>query len=159
MKRCFVLIYIFLLFHSAYSQKKKVVIKQLSDKIEIDGLLNDKAWENATSIEDFVGFQPVSGIKPSVRTKVKVAYDTDAIYFGAMLYDNPDSIRKRLTIRDMVDADNFIFHLSPFNDGTSWFEFWTTASEVQMDVFIGPNGRNRKWDAVWESKVNIVDSG
>ena len=148
-----------LIFHNGYSQRKKAVIKQLTDIIEIDGFLNDKAWEDATVIEDFVGYQPVSGIEPSVRTTVKVAYDKEAIYFGAMLYDNIDSIRRRLTLRDNIDADNFIFHLSPYNDGTSWFEFWTTCTGVQQDVFIEPTGRNRNWDVVWDSKVNIVDSG
>ena len=51
-----------LIFHNGYSQRKKAVIKQLTDIIEIDGFLNDKAWEDATVIEDFVGYQPVSGI-------------------------------------------------------------------------------------------------
>lgn len=159
MKNGLILILVFVFFQNTHSQKK-IIIAQISDKIEIDGILNDKAWEEITAIEDFVGFQPVSGIKPSVKTKIKVGYDRTAIYFGAMLYDNPDSIRKRLTLRDNVDADNFICHLSPFNDGTSWYEFWVTCSGVQMDSFIEPtSGWSYKWDAVWESRVTIVDSG
>jgi hypothetical protein len=144
---------------SSFSQKKNVSVDKLKSGILMDGWLNDKGWEDASVIEDFVSFQPVSGNEPSLRTKVKIGYDAEAFYFGAMLYDNPDSMRKRLTLRDNIDADNFIFHFSPFNDGTSWFEFWTTCTGVQQDVFIEPTGRNRNWDAVWESKVNIVDSG
>jgi len=143
----------------SFSQRKQVKLDHLSGTIVMDGLLNDDAWNNATLIRDFVSFQPVSGRPPSLPTSVRVAYDDEAIYFGAMMYDYPDSMRKRLTLRDNIDADNFIFHLSPYNDGTSWFEFWTTCSGVQQDVFIEPTGRNRNWDAVWESKVNIVDSG
>lgn len=112
----------------------------------------------ATVIKDFISFQPVSRRNPSFPTSVRVAYDDEAIYFEAMMYDYPDSMRKRLTLRDNINADNFIFHLSPYDDGTSWFEFWTTCSGVQQDVFIEPTGRNRNWDAVWESRVNIVDS-
>ncbi len=46
---------------SSFSQRKQVKIGHLSGPVQMDGLLNDKAWENATLIEDFVSFQPVSG--------------------------------------------------------------------------------------------------
>jgi hypothetical protein len=37
---------------------------------------------------------------PNKKTIVKVIYDNDAIYVAALLYDEPDKIRKEISQRD-----------------------------------------------------------
>ena len=72
-------------------EKKSINIQRISEPPKIDGLLDDTAWQNAEVATDFVQFRPEMGIKetPETRTVVKIAYDDDAIYVGAYLYDDP----------------------------------------------------------------------
>jgi hypothetical protein len=58
-----------------------------------------------------------------------------------------------------ANADKFWVTLNPYNDGKNIFRFEVTSANVQSDVKISPGNYDRAWDAVWKSKVSIVDSG
>ena len=60
--------------------------------IEVDGRLDEEAWERAIPITDFTQQEPVEGGTPSERTEIRVVYDEDALYIGAILYDDPEGI-------------------------------------------------------------------
>ena len=62
------------------------------EEIDLDGRLDDDAWQRAIPITDFTTQEPVEGGTPSERTEIRVVYDEDAIYIGAMLYDDPSGI-------------------------------------------------------------------
>ncbi|MBT5695155.1 MAG: hypothetical protein HOI62_00940, partial [Gemmatimonadales bacterium] len=69
--------------------------------IDIDGRLDDSAWESSALLTSFTQFDPVEGAAASQRTEVQVIVDTDAIYFGIKAYDeDPNSIRATLAERD-----------------------------------------------------------
>src|SRR5213596_3794996 len=53
----------------------------------IDGDLSDPAWQNAPEITGFTQHDPDDGKPATQKTVVKVVYDDNAIYFGAMMYD------------------------------------------------------------------------
>ena len=94
------------------SPKKTLHTKFCSEKITIDGKLNEGIWATTEIATDFMMTNPDNG-KPESKdrkTEVKVVYDNDAIYIGAVLYDNePNKIRKELTSRDnWATADMFI---------------------------------------------------
>ena len=57
--------------------------------IDVDGRLDEEAWERAIPITDFAQQEPVEGGTPSERTEIRVVYDGDALYIGAILYDDP----------------------------------------------------------------------
>ena len=57
--------------------------------IDVDGRLDEEVWERAIPITDFTQQEPVEGGTPSERTEIRVVYDEDAIYIGAILYDDP----------------------------------------------------------------------
>jgi len=150
---------------SLFSQenKRKLEIKRTEIAPEIDGKLNDKCWHNALVAEDFIEFEPYNG-RPAIElTEVKILYDNNALYIGAMLYDSsPDSIYTTLTKRDAgfnVDADMFMFQVSTFNDGINTNLFMLTAAGVQSDIKGSSGHDDPNWDAVWESAVNITGKG
>ena len=77
---------------------------------KIDGLLDDAVWQTATIATDFIQNFPKAGELATVKTEVRILYDNSSIYIGAMLYDDPGSIRKQLTARDeeqQTDVDYF----------------------------------------------------
>lgn len=144
--------------------KKKLVTKFTNEKIVIDGKLNEEVWKTADVAKDFQMIAPDNG-KPedkSRRTEVKVVYDNDAIYVGAVLYDNePSKIRRELTTRDNAgQADHFMVQLNGYNDGQQEFRFMVSAAGVQLDDLYTPSyGEDFSWNAIWDSHVEITDYG
>ncbi|TDD78685.1 DUF5916 domain-containing protein [Flavobacterium caseinilyticum] len=156
---CFLFISVF-----GYSQKKTLQTKFISDKIEIDGNLDEPTWQSAAVASDFIMFEPDNGkaIPENKRTEVKVLYDNDAIYIGAIMYDdNPDKILREITPRDNFGtSDLFGVFINGFNDGQQDFQFFVNAADGQADcITTDTNGEDYSWDAVWKSKAVITDKG
>ena len=148
---------------SINDDKRTLETVKVSLSPKIDGILNDKVWENAPIANNFIQYEPYNGNEASSQTEVKIVYDDHAIYIGATLYDtNPDSILKELSVRDAFDeanADLFAVILSPFNDGVNAVNFMVSAAGVQSDAKLFGNDDDENWDAVWESEVKITEFG
>ncbi|HEY0433039.1 MAG TPA: DUF5916 domain-containing protein, partial [Chitinophagaceae bacterium] len=77
-------------------------------------------------------------------------------------------IRKQQTRRDAeqgTDADYFALFLDTYDDHQNGYQFLVTPVNVQTDARLGPNlgdinsYGDKTWDAVWESKIRIVNDG
>lgn len=146
------------------SQKKTLQTKFILEKIEIDGKLDETIWQSSPIAKDFITFEPDNGkpIPENRKTEVKVLYDNDAIYIGALLYDeNPEKILREITQRDNFGtSDLFGVFINGFNDGQQDFQFFVNAADGQADcIATDTNGEDYSWDAVWESKAIITDKG
>jgi hypothetical protein len=158
---------IFLLFTSSliYAQapvKKELKAVRTTDKPKIDGALDDPCWQNAAPAKDLVQFEPYNGGMPTYPTIIKIVYDDNAIYIGAMMYDpEPEKIMRELGQRDddELNSDSFVALISPYNDGLNSLDFMLYASGVQKDVKEFSDGEDESWDAVWKSEAKIMDEG
>lgn len=149
---------------ASYGQKKQVTNVRFGQKITIDGLLNEEDWDRAGRMTQFVEYEPSNGpAEPEHRrTVVKIGFDDQFFYVGAVLRDNhPDSILTQLTRRDNYNGncDWFGFFLNPFNDGLHDFNFWVTAAGVQSDSRTTADGDDFDWNTIWYSAVQVHDSG
>ena len=147
-----------------YSQKKTVQTKFISEKIEVDGNLDETIWQSAAVASDFIMFEPDNGktIPENKKTEIRILYDNDAIYIGAlMLDDNPEKILREITQRDNFGtSDVFGVFINGFNDGQQDFQFFVNAADGQADcITTDTNGEDYSWDAVWKSKAVITDKG
>jgi len=145
-----------------YAQEKQIQAIRTSSPLKIDGILDEEVWNNVPVATDFFQFEPYNGKPASQKTEVKLIYDDNALYIGAMLYDAaPDSILTELSKRDNddINADMFSMDICPFNDGLNGLEFKVTASGVQIDAKYSANYHDASWNAVWESKISINDKG
>ena len=163
MKNLFILCALFFSLFG-YSQKKTLQTKFITDKIEIDGKLDESIWKSAANASDFITFEPDNGkpIPENRKTEVKVLYDNDAIYIGALLRDeNPEKILKEITQRDNFGtSDLFGVFINGFNDGQQDFQFFVNAADGQADcITTDTNGEDYSWDAVWKSKAIITAEG
>ena len=144
--------------------KKTLHTKFCDEKITVDGKLNEQIWANAEIATNFTMTSPDNG-KPESKdhkTEVKVVYDNDAIYIGAVLYDNePTKIRKELTSRDnWATADMFAVFLNGYNDSQQESRFIVSAAGVQLDcIYTNSNGEDYSWNAIWDSHVEITSYG
>ncbi|HRY31980.1 MAG TPA: DUF5916 domain-containing protein [Bacteroidales bacterium] len=129
----------------------------------IDGLLTDTCWQLASVAGDFVEYSPRNGGIPPFRTEVRFLYNDEALFVGVMMYDPfPDSIDRELGRRDELESlnsDRFSVDIIPYNDGLNMYEFKVGPSGVQNDVKYTAIGQDPFWDAVWECRTSIVDSG
>ena len=164
--RAFIITFLFsLLFtiSNAQTTSKKVYIANKTEaKPVIDGDLNEAIWLKTTDVADkFTQNQPNLGEKSAYRTEVKITYDDEAIYIGAMLFDeSPDSILTQLTERDEIgNVDWFGIVMDTYEDGINGVGFIVSAAGVQFDTKYSAFGEDANWNAVWESAVSIVDNG
>lgn len=133
-----------------------------SGKIELDGVLNDEVWAEASPATEFTQRDPDEGRPQTERTELRVAYDDSAIYFGVRLFDSdPQKIVRRLSRRDNYsDADTFTVYLDPHHDHLTGALFEVSAAGVQRDAIISNDVfTDYSWEGVWESAVRIDDAG
>lgn len=147
----------------SYSQKKTVEATSISEKISINGELDENIWNAAKVATDFVMLEPDNGvpIAPEKKTDVRILYDNEAIYVSALLYDDqPDLILREMTQRDNFGtADHFGIYINGFNDGQQDFRFYVSAAGVQMDCIATESNEDYSWDAIWSSSVSITKFG
>lgn len=162
---CWLLI---LFYHKVWAWTSEPVREIFSQKVEkapvLDGKLNDEVWAQVPVEGNFIVHQPQFGSASIGKTEVRIVYTDQAIFVGAFLYDNPALIRRQITPRDgerQQDTDIFGVVFDTYRDRQNAFQFNVTAANVQSDMRISParTEPDYTWDAVWDSRVSIVEKG
>ena len=145
-----------------YAQKQNTTAVRTSEKITIDGEFNENSWSTAEVASHFVMYEPDNG-RPAAeeqRTEVRVLYDDEAVYFAAILYDDPSKILKEISLRDdFKTADHFGVYINGFYDGQQDFRFFVSAAGTQMDCLATQSGEDYTWDGIWHSATKITEYG
>lgn len=143
------------------SQVKKdslfILAERAKGPVVIDGLLSEPEWQRP-GFTTFTQRLPNEGAAPSQRTEVWLAYDDEALYVAARMYDTaPDSIIKILGRRDVnLTADWFQFDIDPYHDRRSGFYFALSAAGAMQDgTLYNDEWNDNSWDGVWEGKAHI----
>jgi hypothetical protein len=144
--------------------------------IDVDGRLVEAVWTHATPITDFIQELPLEGEPSTQRTEVRVAYDDDALYIGAMLYDD-DPLTQRMNRRDAGrgDFDFLTVSFDSFHDHETSYAFSVNPSGSYRDAVSGGGGGgggggrgggdggggggDTSWDPVWTRAVQVTDRG
>ena len=136
---------------------------QITEAPMIDGVLDDRAWQGATPLTDFVQAEPLEGQPASERTDVRILYDDEAIYVGVTLHDaDPSQIVTTDTGRDAAldQMDSFQIIFDTFRDQQNGFVFGTNAAGVQYDAQVRAQGRAEdNWDGSWDVKTHVTEAG
>ena len=131
--------------------------------VELDGSLDDAVWARATPITQFRQQEPVEGGEPSEPTEIRVLYDDEALYIGAMLYDaNPAGILAYQRQRDagLGTDDRFMWIISTFDDNRTGYFFETNPAGLLGDGLIeGGGGFNKRWNGLWNMRTRILENG
>ena len=130
---------------------------RIAAEIEVDGLLDEAAWAEVTPITSFTQRDPNQGQPATQRTEVRIAYDDEAIYIGARMYDDePQNIVGRLARRDSDTGSDFILvSFDPFHDHMGDASFSLNPSGGKWDGMNGDISAN----PVWEGATNIDEQG
>ena len=140
------------------------------------------SWGQAEAVTGFTQTEPNQGSPASERTEVRVAFDEEAIYVGAWLFDSePDQIIVGEQRRDanLNRFDAFLLVLDTYYDRENGFVFATNPGGIEHDGQVIDEGRqtgrgrgsgarqqggaqggyNLNWDASWTVTTERDDQG
>ena len=129
---------------------------------EIDGILNDDAWDLVSWTGDYIEWMPDENTAPSQQTKFKIIYDTGFLYVAFRCYDSiPDKIERRLSRRDGFAGDWVEINIDSYYDKRTSFSFTITAAGVKGDELVSDNGNNwdSSWNPIWYAKTKVDVEG
>ena len=138
--------------------------KFTSEKITIDGRLDEPAWQTAEMTRDFKQQDPREGDPASQQTDVRVLFNHDFLFVSAVCHDTmPEKIVSNDIRRDFdtLNQDYFTLLIDTFNDGHSGYYFAVSPGGSQHDRQISEEGRagNTNWDGVWYSEARRGPDG
>ena len=120
----------------------------------IDGRLDDAIWALVEPVSGFRQMMPHDGDPATERTEVRLAYDDEAVYVAARMFDSePARIAAKLGRRDNVDqSDMFEVDFDSYHDHRTSFQFYVNPLGVKMDVLAANDLGNGDvgWDPVWD---------
>jgi hypothetical protein len=141
-------------------------VSRRTGAIDVDGVLDEAAWEDALSIPLGYEWFPGDNVPPPVETECLVTYDDEHLYVAFRAYDpEPSAIRAHLMDRDnvrlFVQNDHVGFQVDPFNDERRAFQFRINPLGVQVDAVFSEIDQleDFSWDAIWASRGRITPAG
>lgn len=127
--------------------------------ISVDGRIDEADWANAPVIREFRQTDPLEGQPVSQRTEVRILFDEDALYIGALLYDTGE-VTSRLTRRDeLSETDLFSVSLDSYHDHQTGFLFAVNPAGVRRDQLISTGGNDDSWDPIWDAATQRTAEG
>ncbi|MEO2194888.1 MAG: DUF5916 domain-containing protein [bacterium] len=137
---------------------------------DIDGRLDDLAWQSAATLTEFTQQAPLEGAQATEATEVYITYDSEHVYFGFYLhYADPGVMRANRVDRDTSFQDDLItVYLDTFLAQQRAYDFDLNAFNVQGDGIVNASGNrrggpipvpDRSWDALFYSATEIVADG
>ena len=121
---------------------------ELKGKINIDGIVNETAWDGGTLLSDFRVVDPETLVNPSHKTEVRLLYDQQGLYVGAKLEQPADTLVSRLSARDQfLDRDGLVLVVDPAGKGNYGYWFSLNLGGAMTDGTALPERKfNRQWD-------------
>ena len=132
--------------------------------IEVDGRLEDEAWDAARGIGPFVQVDPVAGAPSRAPPDVRRRWDGEGLYVGAEMAEpeartatRAEGLRRDFTYET---SDVFGVLLDGFGDGRFAMAFMTTPDGVQRDLLVF-DGRDadESWNGIWRVRTARIDGG
>lgn len=160
---CLVVLFTLTFSEDTKESKEMYRIQRTSEKVKIDGHLDEKSWQMANKIVLDNEILPGDNIKPPVPTECYLLYDDKYLYVGFRAFDpHPGQIRAHLSDRDSALQDDVVaILLDTFNDKNRAFAFFCNPLGVQIDQIFSDGGSSEDsaWDAIWKSEGHIGDKG
>src|SRR5262245_32356168 len=68
--------------------RRRAVATRVTEAPVVDGVLDERVWQQASPIAEFVQAEPSEGQPATEKTEVRVVYDDQAVYVGVICYDS-----------------------------------------------------------------------
>ncbi len=159
-----IIVGLFTCINGLHSSEKRIYQAErlISAAPQIDGKLEDVAWNQGQWQDGFVQFEPYNNSKPSHDTKFKLLFDDNHIYVAIRAYDTaPDSIVQRVSRRDNPDGDYVGIGFDSYFDKRTAFIFLVNVAGSKADFIMSNDGQSEDntWDPVWHVQTSIDEKG
>jgi hypothetical protein len=147
----------------AASGNKSINIIRVETAPVIDGVLDDPIWSMATPIEDLHQVNPVEYNEPSERTEIRLAYDDNALYVSARLWDSQAERITAQVLRQgegLNNEDRFALIIDPNLDRRSGYRFQLNPNSVRWDaLYSDTSDLESNWDGIWRGVATRDEEG
>ena len=135
-----------------------VTIPRLSGTIELDGVVDEAAWDAITPFP-LTLYTPTFGGPLTEATEVRIGHDDRYLYVSGRMYDSePDRIRTGTFYRDSYSGDDILaVVIDSYNDYETAVWFVTNPEGVRQDRTVSNDAQfttgmpmNRDWNAHWD---------
>ncbi len=153
-----------LLSFPAQAQSREIQAHRTQAKITVDGKPSTSEWPSDFFQSNFIQMEPDPGKPSAEQTAIAVQYDDKNLYVAFICYkSHPDPVVARETRRDqLVKQDDVVgVAFDTYHDSRSAFWFMTNALNSQVDMRINDDGNSidTNWDAGWEVRTAVFDTG
>jgi hypothetical protein len=149
--------------YDAVRATKIVKAIRVTERIAIDGSLDEPAWERAVPATDFVQWSPNPGEPSPEPTEVRFLYDADNLYIAFHSFDSDMANRTVTELKEdfsPTNSDVATIVIDSLHDRQSGYQFATNAAGAKRDAQISNDGQyNNDWDGVWDVKVSVQEDG
>jgi hypothetical protein len=141
--------------------KYRIHITQTSEKMNIDGVLDEESWKTAERTGKFQRVTPTDTGYAIAQTEVMLTYDELNFYVGVICYDPKPGKRPVESLRrdyNFTKNDNFMVFLDTYNDQTNGFAFGISAAGAQTEgLQYDATKVLYSWDIKWTSTIKSFD--
>ena len=137
---------------SSLHSEKKYTARMAKRPIMVDGKLNEHDWKQAVLISNFEDIEGAAKPKPTFRTEVKMMWDSQYLYIGAVL-EEPHLWGTLQKHDDIIYRDHdFEVFIDPMGDGEQYFEIEINVLGTIMDLFMNkPYKKGGTFDMGWNT--------
>jgi len=133
-----------------------------TEAIVVDGRLDEPFWQSVPAATGFRQQDPNEGQPASQRTELHFAYDDEALYIGARMYDSLGArgVHTRLGRRDEnPDGDWLEIDFDTYHDHTGITIIQVNPSGVKYDAGQAASYADPSWDPVYQAHAQIDSAG
>lgn len=142
---------------------KSFDIPRTEEAPQIDGRLNESAWQQAVVRSDLYQRRPIEFNPVSEQTDVYFMYDEDALYVAVYAHDSrPDDISANVMEQggELWQDDNFTLMIDPFNSQTGGYQFQVNPNGVRSEsIYTSPTRSSSDWEGIWTTAARVVEDG
>ena len=149
---------------NALADKLNYQLAHINKNIDVDGVLNEPHWQQATRVAVNYQDEPNEKGTPPVKTDAYIYDDGHNLYVAFVAYDtDPSKICAALRDRDTLwQDDNVGLVIDTFNDERTGYEFYVNPLGAQGDIRMTDTDEwvsDLSWDAIWDSAGTINEDG
>ena len=142
------------------NDRPSLLLQRAASPVEVDGEMNEAAWQNAGRAGNFSESFPEERARPPIDIEVLATYDDSHLYLAYLIGDDPGSIRANFSDRDQIWQDDYVGILLDTNgDGAQTYFIAANAIGIQGDTKITPNNEDVSFNLVYQSEGRLTDTG
>jgi hypothetical protein len=147
---------------SPHVERPRVRAAARTGSITLDGVFDEAVWAAAPKATNFTQQDPNEGRAASQQTEVQFAYDDEALYIAARMFDDQGAkgVRTRLVRRDQISEGDWVeIIFDTYHDHTARTIFEVNPSGVKFDAGQASPSADASWDPVWDVATKIDEKG